>query len=38
METISPFVAYKKYLTSEWECGKNIKWTGRDKPIYNIVR
>ena len=34
MEMTNIFSAYKKYLTSEWECGKNIKWTGRDRPIY----
>ena len=34
METLNPFNAYKKYLTNEWECGKNIKWTGRDKPVF----
>ena len=33
METTNVFTAYKKYLTNEWNCGKNIKWTGRDKPV-----
>ena len=33
METLNPFNAYKKYLTNEWKYGKNIKWTGRDKPV-----
>ena len=33
METTNVFSAYKKYLTNEWNCGKNIKWTGRDKPV-----
>ena len=34
METLNPFNAYKKYLTNEWKYGKNIKWTGRDKPVF----
>ena len=36
METMNIFTAYKKYLTDEWNCGKNIKWTGRDKPEFNL--
>ena len=34
MGTLNPFNAYKKYLTNEWKYGKNIKWTGRDKPVF----
>ena len=37
MEMINIYSAYKKYLTNEWNCGRNIKWTGRDKPDYKIV-
>ena len=36
METLNPFTAYKKYLTNEWNCGKNIKWTGRDRPNFEV--
>ena len=36
IETLNPFVAYKKYLTNEWNCGKNIKWTGRDRPNFEV--